>query len=221
MSINYNDILQSKTAVFFDLDGTVVDSMGIWREIDIEYLAGIGYELPDDLQKCIEGMSFTETAVYFKDRFKIKDDLETIKGIWNQMAYDKYTKEVSLKPGVKAFLKRLKEDKVKTGIASSNSLELITGVLKANGIYDLFDVITTSCEAGAGKPAPDIYLLSANKVGAKPENCLVFEDIVLGIMAGKSAGMSTIAVYDDYSKDTDNEKAELADYYIVDFTEII
>lgn len=221
MSINYNDILQSKTAVFFDLDGTVVDSMGIWREIDIEYLAGIGYELPDDLQKCIEGMSFTETAVYFKDRFKIKDDLETIKGIWNQMAYDKYTKEVSLKPGVKAFLNRLKEDKIKTGIASSNSLELITGVLKANGIYDLFDVITTSCEAGAGKPAPDIYLLSANKVGAKPENCLVFEDIVLGIMAGKSAGMSTIAVYDDYSKDTDNEKAELADYYIVDFTEII
>lgn len=221
MSIDYKELLNGKKAVFFDLDGTLVDSMWVWRSIDIEYLGSLGYELPEGLQSCIEGMSFTETAVYFKERFKISDDLETIKKRWNDMAYDKYTSIVKLKRGVYDFLIRLKKDGIKIGISSSNSTELIEGVLKAEGVYDLFDEITTSCEAGAGKPAPDIYLLSAKKVGVNPEECLVFEDIVFGIQAGKSAGMTTVSVFDEYSKNREDEKKALADYSIYDYTDIV
>ena len=83
-------MLENIKAVIFDLDGTLVDSMWMWREIDIEYLAGFGIELPDDLQKSISGMSFSETAEYFKDRFGIKDDTDTIKKRWNEMAWDMY-----------------------------------------------------------------------------------------------------------------------------------
>ena len=91
MEYKYNDLLKDKRAVLFDLDGTLVDSMWVWRNIDIDFLSAIGKELPDDLQKEIEGMSFTETAEYFKKRFGIKDDVEDIKAHWNRMAYDKYT----------------------------------------------------------------------------------------------------------------------------------
>ena len=170
--------------------------MWVWHSIDIDYLGSVGKELPEDLQKNIEGMSFTETAEYFKKRFELSDDVETIKQYWNDMAFDKYTTDVKLKKGAKEFLTRLKEDNIKLGIASSNSETLIRGVLKAQGVLELFDAVTTSCEAGAGKPAPDIYLLAASKLGVAPSECLVFEDITMGIMAGKTAGMITVAVED-------------------------
>lgn len=220
MEYSYNDLLKDKKAVLFDLDGTLVDSMWVWRDIDIDFLSAIGRELPGDLQKCIEGMSFTETAEYFKKRFDIKDDVEDIKIKWNKMAYDKYTSEVKLKKGAKEFLSRLKADGILIGIASSNSMTLIEGALKAEGVLEYFDAITTACEAGAGKPAPDIYLLAAKKLDVKPEKCLVFEDIPMGIMAGNAAGMDTVAVEDDYSKCMRDEKIKLAGYYIKDYTNI-
>lgn len=221
MKYSYNELLKDRKAVLFDLDGTLVDSMWVWRNIDIDFLSAIGQELPADLQKCIEGMSFTETAEYFKKRFSIDDDVENIKKKWNQMAYDKYTSEVKLKKGAKEFLARLKSDGIRIGIASSNSVTLIEGALKAEGVLEYFDAITTGCEAGAGKPAPDIYLLAAKKVGIAPSECLVFEDIPMGIMAGNSAGMTTVAVEDDYSHGMRKEKERLAKYFIEDYTEIV
>ena len=77
--------LNRKKAVIFDLDGTLVDSMWMWKAIDIEYLARFGLTCPDDLQKEIEGMSFSETAVYFKERFQLKETLDEIKNAWIQM----------------------------------------------------------------------------------------------------------------------------------------
>ena len=77
-------------AVLFDLDGTLVDSMWMWKAIDVEYLGRYQIELPEDLGECIEGMSFTETAYYMKKRFQIPEDVETIKQTWNEMAHDKY-----------------------------------------------------------------------------------------------------------------------------------
>ena len=91
-------------AVIFDLDGSMVDSMWVWRSIDIEYLGKFGIDLPENLQACIEGMSFSETAAYFKERFSLPDDLETIKEDWNRMAWDKYANEVPVKEGVRELL---------------------------------------------------------------------------------------------------------------------
>ena len=168
-------MLTNKKAVIFDLDGTLVDSMWMWKAIDIEYLGRFGFDLPPSLQKDIEGMSFSETAVYFKETFQIPDTLEEIKATWNRMAYDKYTKEVPLKKGVQEFLDYCKENGILLGIATSNSRELVDATLKALNIKEYFACVMTACEVAKGKPAPDIYLAVAEKLQAEPSRCLVFE----------------------------------------------
>lgn len=213
-------MFQGIKAVIFDLDGTLVDSMWMWDDIDIEYLGRFGIKRPENFQKVLNGMSFTETASYFKERFAIPDSIEEIKSTWNTMAYEKYSKEVPLKEGAYELILELKKRGIKLGIASSNSKELVMAVIRRHGIEQYFDSINTSCEVIKGKPAPDIYELVANRLSVRAEECLVFEDVIQGIMSGKNANMKVCAVYDAYSVDSMEEKAALADYYIASFQEI-
>ncbi len=203
--------------VIFDLDGTLVDSMWMWRAIDIEYLGRFGIPLPEDLQSKIEGMSFSETAVYFKEFFHIPDSLEKIKDDWNRMAWDKYANEVPLKPGIPEFLRGCRKHGIKLGIATSNSRELVENIVEVHKLRDYFSCIMTGCDVAHGKPAPDIYLAVSEKLRVNPERCLVFEDIIPGIQAGKSAGMKVCAVEDAYSLQTKYNKKALADFYIEDY----
>ncbi len=207
-------------AVIFDLDGSMVDSMWMWRMIDIDYLGRFDIELPEDLQSCIEGMSFGETAAYFKKRFQIPDDIEKIKADWNQMAWDKYTYEVPLKEGVLDFLEYCKEQGIKMGIATSNSRKLVENIISVHNLERYFTCIMTGCDVEKGKPSPDIYLAVAKELSVEPKDCLVFEDIIPGILAGKAAGMQVCAVYDEYSRHQDEDKRRLADYYTYHFREL-
>ncbi len=213
-------MLEHKEAVIFDMDGSLVDSMWVWKDIDIEYLGRFGLEIPDDLQQMIEGMSFTETAQYFRERFSLERSVEQIKADWNELAWDRYRTRVTLKPGARELLEHCRRQGIKLGIATSNSRQIVDMVMKERGIGEYFSCIMTSCEAMKGKPAPDIYLLTAEKLQVSPKHCLVFEDIVYGIQAGKAAGMEVCAVEDAYSAYQEAEKRRLADYYIKDFTEI-
>ncbi len=208
-------------AVIFDLDGSMVDSMWIWRAIDIEYLGRFNIALPEKLQADIEGMSFSETAAYFKERFALPDSLEQIKADWNRMAWRKYEQDVPLKKGVLALLDYCKVHKIRLGIATSNSRELVETVVRAHHLESYFDCIMTACEVERGKPAPDIYLAVAKALQVSPADCLVFEDIIPGIQAGLAAGMRVCAVYDQYSAYQDEEKRQLADYYTYDFKELM
>lgn len=214
-------LLNRKKAVIFDLDGTLVDSMWMWKAIDVEYLARFGLACPDDLQKEIEGMSFSETAVYFKERFALGESLDEIKEAWIKMSIEKYRKEVPLKPGAKAFLDYIRGRGMVAGIATSNGRDMVDAVLDALDIRRYFQVVATACEVAAGKPAPDIYLNVADRLRVAPEECVVFEDVPAGIQAGKNAGMTVFAVEDEFSLDMKDEKIQLADYYIRDYFELL
>lgn len=211
------DMLKNIDAVIFDMDGTLVDSMWMWREIDIEYLGRYGIELPVGLQSKIEGMSFHETAVYFKEQFLIPDSPEDIKRTWNEMAWDKYTHDVPLKPGISEFLKGCRARGIKLGIATSNSRELMENMASVHRLRDYFTCIVTGCDVERGKPSPDIYFQAARGLNAACDRCLVFEDILPGIRAGKAAGMKVCAVEDAYSVADRETKKALADYYIEDY----
>ncbi len=214
-------MLEDVKAVIFDLDGTLVDSMWIWKEIDDEFLEPFGIELTEDFHKGLEGKSFTETAEYFKEKLPLPYTVEEMKAIWNEMASEKYATVVPLKDGVYEFLKYLQENGIKMGIATSNSKELLMTVLESLGIKDFFQVTLTGCEIGRGKPFPDIYLKVAELLEVAPKDCLVFEDLPAGIEAGNRAGMRTCAVKDEYSKQMIVEKKQLANYYIDSYDDVL
>lgn len=219
------DAADSAKAVIFDFDGTLVDSMWMWKQIDIEYLSRFGITLDDSgakrLQKDIEGMSFTETAVYFKDTFYIPDEIEAIKNDWTDMSVDKYRNEVELKPYAREFLDFIKEKGKRIGIATSNGREMVSACMKNLGIAGYFDRVAISCEVSRGKPYPDIYLLVAGEFETDPSDCLVFEDVPAGIIAGKRAGMTVCGVEDDFSLPMRDEKIALSDFYIRDYGDIL
>ena len=214
-------MLNEIEAVIFDLDGTLADSMWVWTEIDREFFASRQIEMPDTLQKDIEGLGFTETAEYFVRTFRLPETVEELKEIWNRMAMEKYATEIPMKPGALEFLQYLKEQDIHMGIATSNSRLLLDVFLDARNLQGYFDAVTTSCDVCKGKPAPDVYLKTAEKLGVLPEKCFVFEDVPMGILAGKNAGMKVCAVEDEYSAGLRREKKELADYYITDYRQIL
>jgi HAD superfamily hydrolase (TIGR01509 family) len=204
--------------IIFDLDGTLIDSMWIWEQIDIDFLIERGHDLPSDLQKDIEGCSFTETATYFKSRFNLVEDVETIKNIWIDMATDYYQNKIKLKKGIQILLDRFKKDGLKIAVATSNSRILAEHVLKSNGIFEYFDVIITSCDVNKGKPEPDVFLKAAELMNLSPETCLVFEDTHAGVLGAKAAGMDVTAIYDEISEPYKKVIEADADYYIECFT---
>lgn len=212
----YKDI----KAVIFDVDGTLIDSMWIWRQVDIEFLGKRGIPLPEKLQSEIEGMSYSETAIYFKARFDLPESLEEIKEEWNTMAEDYYKRRIKLKSGAKEFLKLLYDKGYTIGIATSNSRELVEHMLANHGIKQYFSNIRTSCEVDRGKPYPDVYLKVAEDMGVKPEHCIVFEDTVAGVMAAKSAGMKVFAVADEISAESREKLIEMTEGYIYSFEEV-
>ncbi|MFD3155528.1 HAD family hydrolase [Haloimpatiens sp. FM7330] len=212
-------MLKNIKAAIFDMDGTIIDSMWVWSKIDNDYLAKRNISVPKDLKDSIEHLTFEETAKYFKNKFNIQDDIKTIMNEWNEMAYDEYKNNVKLKPGVKKFLSLLKSLDIKIALATSNCTLLLETALKQTGIYDYFEIITTTDEVNKGKSSPDIYLLTANKLNVKPEECIVFEDILPAVQGAKAAGMKVVAVHDPFSEYQKNELIKNADKYLTTYEE--
>ena len=208
-------------AAILDLDGTLVDSMWVWEQIDIDFLKSKGYTPPKDLKDDITHLTFRQTAEYFKDRFNLSDSIDEITDTWNNMAYDFYSSKVKLKEGVIPFFNKLKSLNIKIGLATSNSLPLLEATLKNNGIYHLFDAITVTDEVKKSKENPDVYLLCANKLNVSPKNCVVFEDIIAAVNGAKLAGMKVIGIYDKASEDQKEILTQTCDRYILNYNELI
>ena len=207
--------------VIFDLDGTLIDSMWVWDQIDMEYLNEKNLDVPENLADEIGHLSFNQVAVYFKERFKLEDSLDEIKKRWSDMAYYHYSTDIKLKEGVVEFLQYLKKSNIKIGLATSNSHALLEVVLKNNNIYNYFNAITITDEVSVGKHEPDVYLLAAKKLGVSPNECLVFEDIAQAIKGAKKAGMKVVGVADSRSLNYRDEIISLTDKFITNFNEII
>lgn len=207
-------------AVLFDLDGTLVDSMGMWKQIDIDFLGRYQVPMPENLQMAIEGKSFRETAQYFADTFDLPLTADEMMETWNEMAMDAYSNTVPMKEGAMEFLDFLKRKGIPMGIVTSNSPELLYACLDGKKLRPYFDVFVDGKQVKKGKPAPDGYLEGARLLGIAPENCLVFEDIPQGIIAGKRAGMTVYAMYDAYSVPFEKDKHAYSDAFLSSFFEI-
>lgn len=214
-------MLQNIKAAIFDMDGTLIDSMWVWEKIDIDFLKKRNLKCHENLKQQIQDMSFEQTAAYFKKTFNLKETIEEICNEWNEMALTEYKTNVKLKTNAKNYLAVLKSMGIKIGLATSNCDLLLKTVLKATEIHDYFDVITRTDEVSRGKHFPDVYLLTAKRLGISPEKCIVFEDILPAIEGAKAAGMKTVGIYDKYSNYEKDKILNTADKYIYNYSELI
>ena len=217
MKIDFDKI----DAVIFDMDGSLVDSMWMWRAIDQKFLEDRGIEYSTQVQKDLEGLSFTEAVGYFQTKFNLDESFDSIADSINGMAKDIYEYGVTYKPGAREFLEFIKEKGIKTGIATSNSKELVEACDKNLGLSEYIDEIHTTDEVARSKPYPDIYIYIAELLDADPMRCVVFEDILPGISAGLDARMTVVAVEDEYSMEIKDKKKRMAHGYITDYRELL
>lgn len=205
----------------FDLDGTLIDSMGVWEKIDKEFLKKRNIDMPCDYIEKISSMSFEKVAQYTIDRFNLKEGEEELIKEWNEMAIYEYSNNISLKQNVREYLKKLKDNNIRIALSTSSPRILYESVLKNNCIYEYFDVLVSLEDVKRDKNYPDIYLLAAEKLNLNPQDCVGFEDILIGINTLKKAEFKTVGVYDKYADSEIDDIKEISDKFIYNFKEIM
>ncbi|MBC5648961.1 HAD family hydrolase [Christensenella tenuis] len=205
----------------FDLDGTLLDSMYVWSDVNKEFLKKRHLGAPAGYVETITPMFSMDAANYAIKTLNLPDRPEELIAEWNGMAHDIYSNGVTLKDGAGQYLRRLKHAGVKLGVATALTAYLYEPVLKRNGIYELFDAFVSSHEAGRSKAFPDVYLLAAERIGVEPADCMVFEDIRTGVLGAKTGGFATCGVYEPWSFDEQDGLPEAADHYIRSFRELL
>jgi len=205
----------------FDLDGTLLDSMGAWRDLGKDYLLQKGINPPDNLNEIIAAMSMLESAAYFQEAFKIELSAEEIIKEVKMFIEYKYRHEFKLKPYVKEYLEKLENENTVMCIATATPLKLAKAALERNEIIDYFSFVISCDEVGVGKNNPDIFILAANKLNAKPSEIAVYEDADFALITAKEEGFYTIGVYDDYFKNERKDIELISDIYIESFKELL
>lgn len=204
----------------FDLDGTLLDSMGLWHKVDIAFFENRNMPIPEGYIQAISPMGTYNAAIYTKETYNIKESVEEIIDEWRVIAKKEYSQHVKIKSGAKEYLLSLKEKGVKLAVATASDKDLFEDCLKKYGIAELIDFFVTVNEVGKGKSSPDIYFRAAEKLGAEPHECMVFEDIYTALSTAKNAGFYCVGVYDESSSDDIEKNKKISDRFIFDFNEL-
>ncbi len=189
-----DDLSPSGTAaVIFDLDGVLIDSEPVWEEVRRGYVARHRGRWQPDSQDRMMGMSTPEWAVYLSGELGVERPPATIAAEVIDLVGERYGERPPLLPGAVAAVRRLAA-RWPLGLASSSPPRLIDLVLGLAGLDGLFQVRISTEEVGRGKPAPDVYLEAAARLGRAPASCVAVEDSSNGVRSAASAGMRVIAV---------------------------
>ena len=191
-TVNYPDLKTlSKEGVkllIFDLDGTLLDSMSVWNDVDIEFLGRYGYEVTPEYTEMVKRSTMENAARYTQEKYRIPLTWQEIIEAWESMVYDFYRSDVSLKEGAKKYLDEAKKLGFKLSVTTALSKKNANASLEATGIKDLFDCVITLEDLGGNidKGSPDIFLratkyLSAGGNVITPQQALVFDDVLRAI----------------------------------------
>ncbi len=204
------------SAVIFDLNGTILEDEDEYGKAFVKVLKSLGIDtktlLPQE-----KGIGVKENWQKLIQKHNIKTDKSVELLVKEtQEEYLKEISEVTIRPGFDDFINNLKDSQIKVALATSNTWEQTDKILDTLGLQDIFDVTTTGDEVTYNKPDPDIFLLTADKLGVEREDCLVIEDSLAGIQAAKRAGMKVIAI----SSEGDSDIFSKADLVVEGFSEI-
>jgi len=180
-------------AVVFDLDGILIDSEHVWDEVRQQLAEERGGRWNDNASRDMMGMSSIEWSRYMRDVVGLTEEPEEISAEVVRRLEDRYRRELPLIPGAEQAVERFAAS-WPLALASSSNRELIDLVLESSGLGRYFKASVSSEEVARGKPAPDVFLEAARRLGVEPTHCAAVEDSENGILAAKAAGMRTIAI---------------------------
>ena len=205
----------------FDVDGTILDSMNVWYKITDSFFKLHGLVLTDEKADAYKEMTLEESLPQISREFGLGMTFDEISEEFRKLMIVEYEHNIGLKPGVDIYLKRLHDKGIKIAVATSGYEGMCRSAFERLGIIDYIDEYAFSSEVGVNKGQPDIYLLAAKRIGAEPEECVVYEDIVLGIGSAKKAGFKTCAIYDDTNANETLLLRQLSDCYITGWEDLL
>jgi HAD superfamily hydrolase (TIGR01509 family) len=196
-------------AVVFDLDGVLLQSEEVWDAVRERYVRDRGGRYDDEVQRAMMGMSAPEWSRFLHEEAGVPEDMDEINSEVVRRMLEAYRNELPLLPGAVEAVRRTAEA-FPVALASSSNREVFEAVLDLAGLADCFSATVSSEEVARGKPAPDVYLEAARRLGVPPELCAAVEDSHAGIRSAKSAGMRVVAI-PNAAYPPDAEAVELAD----------
>lgn len=232
-------MIKNKKVIIFDLDGTLIDSIGIWNEIDKELIQQIGDGSIDDVDigiqrdqklkefsKCED--TYLEYCGFLKEKYNSNMTKHDIKTLRYEIADDYLKNKIDYKQDVDTLLKYLKGKGFVLVIASTTNDHTIEiykdeneNIKSKANFYDTFDLIYSKGAVKELKPNPEIYIKVMNTLKVKPEECFIFEDSLIGVEAANSAGIEVAVMYDKYSDGNRQQINEKAQYKFNDFEELL
>lgn len=215
MKINRREI----RGAVFDIDGTLIDAMPIWDELGARYLRRQGIAPAPDLGKILFPMTIAEGVQYLKGTYHLNASGDAIRaGLMDELG-SFYKNEVPLKEGARETLAVLQRAKIPMVLATIGDRELENAALTRLGVRDYFQDMFFCEDYGTTKRESRIYLVCAAYLGLRPEEIIVFEDVLPAVRAAKRAGFFTVAVYDAASRKDAAEMKREADLYLISLRE--
>ena len=203
-------------AVIFDMDGVIIDSEPFWKNAEFEVFSSLGVVLDKEFTDLTQTMTTIEVTKFWYEKFPWESkSLEEVEDMVISRVMELIEQGRAERNGIELFIKQLKLNGFKIGLATNSPYKIIPVVLEKAGIADYFDSIFSAEFVEFGKPDPAIYLMTSKELGIDPENCIVIEDSYSGMLAAKKAGMKVVA----FTNGNQDINISLADYKMESFLE--
>ena len=204
----------------FDMDGTLINSNGVWKDVDREFLARRGLEYTRAYYEGVAHTIFPLAAKFTKEFCSLPESCEEIMAEWMDLAKDAYA-HVTVKPGVRAYLKQCRAEGRKMAVVTSSVPEHCYTALGNLDLLKYFDHITFAQELGLEKKNPEVWLEAARRSGERPEDCTIFDDSLAACQGARRAKMRVVGVYDGFFASDEREMRHFCDVYIKSFEELL
>ena len=206
--------------LLFDLDGTLIDSNGVWLEVDKAFLSRHGYEYSQEYHDGVAHSILQNCAIFTKNYFQMEESCEEIIAEWMDLAKGVYD-AVPLKPHVRAYLDRCKAAGHRMAVFTACVPEHCQTAVRNHGLDVYFEKIIYAQELGEDKRSPAVFRRAAELLGVKPRECVFFDDSLAACKGAKAAGMTVVGVRDGCFHGAEADMRELCDRYIADFGELL
>lgn len=207
------------TGAIFDFDGTLFDSMHVWKGTKVNFFKRLGIELTQEDEEAFKGLFLRELFGAAIERFQLTQSYEELLNMFFEYIKERYLKETEPKNDIIEFLEKLKSKGVKMGIATATGETAIVAVLEKFHMLPYFSSIYSTHTVGASKTEPKVYDTVLEKLGTEKETTWVFEDALYAAKTVKDNGYNLVGIYDKSEPKTDELK-ELSDIYIYNYIEL-